>query len=457
MWILAGMIMAAGIQAASLPAAAQSGEGLCRLLKVGEVKKALGAGTWQIARDGDVSDQCYMHNGLMDTKSRAFSMRLLASNEENQAEFRDDLLSSGGTELTVAGLPAVLDDYDAVTVFFPDPWDILQLSPVGYRDAGKDVSKGMEQLAELAAARYAAETTQSAPASPSVVPDGGGAPAEACELLTEDEVSAALGGESMSRLAADAQECHYQGDQGSIMSVVIRLPDTSDTSMIERRRSVAPEASDTQIAGFPALVEVDADQASASVLVYPRSDVELAFVLSAHPGTAPDVVLGAVAALAEIGTARAVQAGLPVVPTPAPSIATANGDGLCAIITLEELTAALGDGTVTVALGETDGCAWSTASIPVSVALEIERGDEAASVQQGVATLPNTFEVAGMTAGQTDPMASGGQVGSILAFLPDESTAVMLTVTTPEDVDATGVARAIAELVAPRIGAYLGG
>jgi hypothetical protein len=277
-------------------------------------------------------------------------------------------------------------------------------------------------------------------------------------MVTADEVSAVLGGESMSQLAGpDPQLCGYQGDQGSILSLIIRLPDSSDTSMLERRRSVAPDAIDTQIAGFPALQEVDADHASASLLVYPRTDVELVFALTGRPGTAPDVVLGATAALAEIGTARAVQTGLPVVATPAPSIAAANGAALCTILTLQELAAALGDENVTVALDDTDGCVWSTDSTPVSTAIEIKRGDEAASIQQGVATLPNTFEVAGMTAGQTDPMASAGQVGSILAFLPDESTAVVITIATPERVDVTAVARAIAELVAPMIGAFLGG
>ena len=138
--------------APAMPAqSAASDEGLCRLLTVKEVRTALGTGEWQIARDGDVPDQCYLHNGLLDRKSRAFSMRLLASNEENQRDFREGLVASGGRELTVAGFPAVQDDREAVTIFFPDPWDMLQLSPVGYDD--DDVAKGVAQLAELAAGR----------------------------------------------------------------------------------------------------------------------------------------------------------------------------------------------------------------------------------------------------------------------------------------------------------------
>jgi hypothetical protein len=44
---------------------------------------------------------------------------------------------------------------------------------------------------------------------------------------------------------------------------------------------------------------------------------------------------------------------------------------------------------------------------------------------------------------------------SIVVFLPDDATVVQLTVGAPE-VDVTAAARALAELVAPRVKDYLG-
>ncbi len=135
--------------------AGKSDEGLCRLLSAKEVRQALGKGKWQIADDGDVPEQCYMHNGRFDDRSRAFSMRLLASNQENQQDWHDEAVSSGDEEHQIAGFRAVQDRRGAVVIFLPDPWDILQLSPVGYDD--EDVSGAMLNLATLAAERYGAE------------------------------------------------------------------------------------------------------------------------------------------------------------------------------------------------------------------------------------------------------------------------------------------------------------
>jgi hypothetical protein len=431
--------------------AAQSSEGLCRLLTVKEVRKALGKGKWQIADDGDVPDQCYMHNGLMDRKSRAFSMRLLQSSEERQQEWREDVADEDGTfPMVIAGFPAVQDARDAVTVFFPDPWDILQLSPVGY--AGQDVSEGVRQLAELAAGRFGSESGSSAVASPSTPPSGD-ASTDPCTLLTADEISAALGELMTVSPENMAGHCSYRGGRGVSLDVVVRVAPAADISMIERRRTLMPDATDLEVAESPALLVTDAGTRSQVVFVYPDEAVELTFALQTSTG---DDVLPTLIALAELGVARALEAGLPVPPTSAPSPTAPVAAGLCAVLTIEEVAAALGTSAVTLLAAQPDGCVWGTPEMPLSVSLEVVRGDEAAELHQSLAMLPDTFEVGGMTAGQAELGSMGdGFVGSFLALLPDDSTAVILTVATPEGVDVAAVARGIAELVAPRLADHL--
>ena len=326
--VTASVLVATGVASATM-VAARPDDGLCRLLKAGEVREALGHGKWRIADDGDVPEQCYMHNGRFDDRSRAFSMRLLGSNEENQQEFRDDLISSGGTELVVAGLPAVQDDRDAVTVFFPDPWDMLQLSPVGFED--DDVATGIVGLAEVAAGRYAAET---APAvSPSASPDGSGSGLQPCDLLTTDEVSASLGGETVTANEVGPTACVYAGDlaNGSLSGVTIALVAGTDaTAAIAQLREAA--ATELTIGGAPALQTPPQDlgtgHARSMLVVMP--DASTALLLSGDLPTgidAADVVRG----LAELAYPRLASTSLPSpapsgpVPSVAPSAAIRSG------------------------------------------------------------------------------------------------------------------------------------
>jgi hypothetical protein len=310
---------------------AASDEGLCRLLTVKEVRTALGKGKWQIAKDGDVPDQCYMHNGLLDRKSRAFSMRLLASNEANQRDFRDGLLSSGARELTVAGFPAVQDRRDAVAIFFPDPWDILQLSPVGYD--GDDVSKGIRQLAELAAARYASAGAPAPSTGTST------APASACDLLTAEEVSAALGEE----MTAEAMPlaCSYHGDTGggSLTGLTMGVSRGTDAvAGIEQIRALGwPE---TTVGGLPALhaptEEVSSGLSRSMVAVIP--DDSSVLVLSADAPAEVDVA-AAVLALAALAVPRLgsipLPSAAPVSPAPSPAASAAARTGLAALFPAE--------------------------------------------------------------------------------------------------------------------------
>lgn len=439
--------------APAIPVAAAPGaDGLCRLLTVKEVRKALGKGKWQIADDGDVADQCYMHNGLMDRKSRAFSMRLLASNEDNQAEYRDDRVSSGATELTIAGFPAVQDRRDAVTVFFPDPWDMLQLSPVGYED--QDVAERIRQLAELAAGVYAAEAGTSAAASepPPVasgsVPSGG--PATACALLTLDEASDAMG--EQARLGIDVPEqCLFSTDNAMLQVVILTAGADQTASMIDRRKERSSDATPAQVGGYPALVEVGPLMGVPTVYVYPSEDVELSIdLVTAQEIDAQAVLLG----LAEVAVGRLVELGLPVPPTPVPTLEP--GTGLCSILSADEASTALGGALITNTVSDADACTHVTDEQDVSVYLVILRGDQAASVHEGVSMAPDQFDLAGMPAVQMDPGANEGRSASMVYFLPDESTAAYVAVSAPEDVDAATTTRALAETVAPRLKTYLG-
>lgn len=445
--IVVGVTLAMLVQAGPAPVAAQSAEGLCRLLTTKEVRKALGKGKWQIADDGDAPDACYMHNGRLDDRSRALSVRLLPSDEENQAEFRDGLLAEGGYPMRFADHPAVLTPRGAISIFFPDPWDILQLSPVGYE--GVDVSEGMMALAELAAARYlpaAAPPSTGPGASPAT-----GGPVGPCGLMTTDEISAVVGEPMSMGERSDPERCAYQGTSGTSFDVLIEVASDPATSLADERRLLTPDATDTQVGGFPALLSVDPDTRSESLFVYPSDAVQVAFLLQTPTG---DDLHDRLVALAELGMARAVERGLPVASgapaTPEPSVAT----GLCVILTTDEASAALGGAAVTSTMPGPDGCGYIASEGYVT--LQVWRGDRAAEIHQGLAMFPDTFEVAGMVAAQQDMSdASKGTAASDLYALPNDSTAVEVFVTAPDDVDVHANARALLELIAPRLAPYV--
>lgn len=310
---------------AALPvpgAIAAADGGLCRLLTATEVRAALGEGDWRIADDGDVRDQCYMHNGRMDQQSRAFSMRLLGSNESNQRDFRDDLLASGATELTVAGLPAVQDGRDAVTVFFPDPWDMLQLSPVGFDD--EDVATGTRALAELAAGRYAAETGASPVGTAPAASPGAAASGDLCALLAAEEVTAALGA-PVTLEALPPSGCLYHGGTTgpSAVGLTLAMAQGADADAgIEQLRSMGwPEIT---VGGLPTLqapteeVMGGLSRSVVAIIVGPSS----VLLLSADAPASVDIA-AAVLGLAELAVGRL--GSMPMSSAqPAPSTAPAS-------------------------------------------------------------------------------------------------------------------------------------
>jgi len=183
-----------------------------------------------------------------------------------------------------------------------------------------------------------------------------------------------------------------------------------------------------------------------NIYVYPSDSVELDLEL------APSQTVDArpmLTGLAEVAVGRLVKAGLPVAPTPVPSLEP--GTGACSILTTDEASVALGGAAITQTLSEADSCAYLADGTSVAVFLEIQIGDEAANAHQGVAGLEDQFELDGMPAAQADMGTA-----SIVVLLPDDETAVQLTVNGPEGSDAHASARTLAELVAPRVKAFLG-
>lgn len=254
--LIALAVLLASASAVGPAALAQPGDaGLCRILSVDEVAEVLGPEPWQIADDGDVADQCYMHNGLFDTDSEALSVRVRRSNEENQQEFRADILTSpGATELEIDGLPAIQRDGKEVTVYFPDPWDILQITVIGTE--GQDLTAEVTRLAELAVPRYRSGASAS-PDAGQESPGASGAPALAlCEVWPAELLQELLG-EPVAMAASDpvAGTCRLQAD-GSFTGLTagITHADEGAGPLIDQTRAGLPGAVDIDIEGTPALL-----------------------------------------------------------------------------------------------------------------------------------------------------------------------------------------------------------
>jgi len=359
------------------------------------------------------------------------------------------------SEDTVAGVPVLLTDVrrsrknrEITAAAFPD--DVTWLDINATSVIGADVKRAVKKMVEIAAPMFAtgagASPAASEPApveTASASPSGG--PATACELLTADEVSAAIGEDV--RVGVDVPEQCLYGTEGSMLQVVIltSAPDQT-TSMLDRRKERSPDATPSEIGGHPALFEVGPLLGVPTVYVYPSADVELSLDLVTEQQLDAQAVL---TGLAEVAVGRLVELGLPVAPTPVPTLQP--GTGLCSILSAEEASAALGGTPIVQTLSEADGCAHQADGSSAAVYLEILRDDRAADIHQGMSQVSERFELAGMPAGQQDmPPAS------IVVLLPDDTTAVMLTVGGPEGFDAHASARALAELVAPRVKAYLG-
>ncbi len=197
---------------------------------------------------------------------------------------------------------------------------------------------------------------------------------------------------------------------------------------------------------------VDPDTSSESLFVFPSESFEITFVLQTRNGDDPHEQL---AALAELGTARAIQVGLPAPPSSSttPSGGSA-GQGLCAILSPEEASAALGGVAITSAMPGPDACGYTASNGAVTI--QVWRDTKAAEMHQALATYPNSFEVAGMVAAQQDMSdPSNGTAATDLIALPNDSTAVEVFVMASGDVDVQANARALMEVIAPRLAPYV--
>jgi hypothetical protein len=153
---------------------------------------------------------------------------------------------------------------------------------------------------------------------------------DACSLLTEDEVSAAIG-EAMSQSDATPDQCIWGGDQGSILNLTILPAEAVDatTSMIDRRRSLSPDVEDIEVAGLPGLFEVGPLLGVPSAYVYPSPTIEVELELLPGRDFDTRVALEGLAAhmvprLGSLPSPSSAPAS-PTASVPAPSAATLSG------------------------------------------------------------------------------------------------------------------------------------
>lgn len=394
------------------------------------------------------------HSGAISTLSASLWGGDPSSDEPLIDQARGQEWRGWTSEDTVAGVPMLLTDVrrsrkdrEITAAAFPDATTWIDINATSV--IGADVRRAVKQLVEIAAPTFAAEAsaspaaTEPAPVETGSAPSDG--PATACALLTLDEASDALGAQA--RLGIDVPEqCLFSTDDSMLEVVILTAGADQTASMLDRRTERSSDATPTEVGGYPALVEVGPLLGVPTIHVYPSEAVELSIdLVTAQEIDAQAVLL----ALAELAVARLVEAGLPAAPTPVPTVPTSGG--LCSILSADEASSALGGAVISQTVADPDGCSHVGEDANVAVYLEILRGDRAAEMHQQIATVPDQFEVAGMPAAQADmPPAS------ILVLLPDDATAVMLTIGPPEGVDATAAARALAELVAPRVRTYLG-
>lgn len=468
-WLRLGLVMAAlavgpgsfGLPAWALDARTSIPGGMCSPWTTKQASSAMKEQMKVVREDPDycVWYSKKPHNGNIST----LSVSLWAGDPSSELplldQARGETWRNWSREDAVAGVPTLLTDVrrsgknrEISAAAFPD--DVTWLDVNATSVIGADVRRAVKRMVEIAAPVFAAEAGTSPAASAPVPVETGagpsGGPATACALLTMDEVTAALG--EGTRLGIDVPEqCLYSTEDSQFQVVILTTRPDQTTSMLDRRKERSPDATPSEVGGYPALLEVGPLLGVPSVYVYPSADVELELELATTQGLdAQAVLLG----LAEVAVGRLVELGLPVAPTPLPSLEP--GTGLCSILSPDEASTALGGAAITNTVSDPESCAHAGDEQFVSVYLVILRGDQAASVHAGVSQAPDQFDLAGMPAVQMDPGANTGRAASMVYFVPDESTAAYVAVSAPEDVDVATTTRALAEIVAPRLRTYLG-
>jgi hypothetical protein len=452
----------AGVMA--LPATAQDARtsipgGMCSLWTTKQASSAMKEPMKVVRED---PDYCVWyskkdHSGNISTLSARLAGGDASSDLSLLEQARAETWRNWTSEDTVDGVPVLMTDVrrfgknrEIDAAAFPD--DVTWLDVNATSVIGANVRTAVKRMVGVAAPAFAVEPATSPAASVPVPVETGSAPspsdgpAQACALLTTEEVAAVIG-ETVRIGVDDPGQCILNTPGGTILQVIILTPGANQTvSMLERRKADSPDATPYEIGGYPALFEIGPLLGVPSVYVYPSDFVELELELVTPSEIDARAVL---TGLAEVAVGRLVEAGLPVAPTPVPT--QEPGTGLCSILSADEASVALGGAPIAQTLSEADGCAHLADGSSSAVSLEILRDDRAASVRDGMSQVSERFDLAGMPAGQQDMPP-----GSIVVLLPDDATAVMLTLGGPEGLDAHANARALAELVAPRVRTYLG-
>jgi hypothetical protein len=431
-------------------------DGMCSLWTAKQASSAMKE-PMKVVRDDPDSCVWYSkkdHSGNISTLSASLWGGDPSSDLPLLEQARGESWRNWTSEDTVGGAPMLLTDVrrsgknrEITAAAFPD--DVTWLDVHATSVIGANVRTAVKRMVGIAAPAFAVDEGPSA--APSATTEGtgpgpSGGPASACGLLTDDEVSDALGETSV--VGVDVPEhCIYSTESGSMLQVIILTPAVGQTaSMLDRRMERSPDATATEVGGYPALFEIGPLFGVPSVYVYPSDSVELELELATLSEIDAQAVL---TPLAELAVGRLVAAGLPAAPTPEPTIEA--GTGLCSVLSAEEASTALGGAPIETTSSDPDGCAHLTAGSSAAVYLEILRDDKAADIHESAAQIAGWFELAGMQAAQVEMPP-----GSVVVFLPDDATAVMLSVAPPEGVDAHVTTRALAELVAPRLATYLG-
>ncbi len=169
------------------------------------------------------------------------------------------------------------------------------------------------------------------------------APTDLCGLLTPDEIATALKVEAADGSGGDGSCSWYVG--GTELDLLV------DAGSLERTRAGTSGYEDVTVAGQPALLAAAND----SWLIIAIDGGTLSLHLFSDPGTGVDVT----AALEVLGaSALGRMAGLgigPPTPTPAPT-----AGALCAILTTDEVSAALAKQVVAVQSGQDQECEYLT-------------------------------------------------------------------------------------------------
>ena len=177
------------------------------------------------------------------------------------------------------------------------------------------------------------------------------------------------------------------------------------------------------------------------------------------------LLLAAAALSASAGSAGAQTAGAPT-PGPSPTLVTAPPTsaappaGLCTILTVEEVSAALGE-TVAVVEDTPETCVFAVDGEDASLtglAVIRERADPEAQeplTDQVRATFPDAtdIEVGGLPGLATadEPLANGWTQAQLVLF-PDDDTMLFLAVVVPEGREGAGPLLGLATLAVPRLG-----